>query len=175
MKQLYILSLGILFLACKNENKAEAPVVQKEEIPVELIQENAENGKKWLEKSIDGHFSNDNPPMIMMTTPDYYEFKIDALNADLGLPGSITKDEFTAKWKDKFDLSREDVYDGFLIPAQDFGKIKVGSVEFEKNLSDTLVYNVLINDEQFGVSYQSIIHLIPIEKGFQIADQFNKR
>lgn len=175
MKQLSILLIGLFLINCKSDKKEETQVVVKEEIPVEVIQENAEKGKKWLEKSIVGHFSSDNPPMIMMTTPQFYEFKIDALNADLGLPGSITKEEFTAKWKDKFDLNRPDVYDGFLIPAQDFGKIKVGSVEFDKNLSDTLVYNVLINDDQFGASYQSIIHLIPIEKGFQIADQFNQK
>lgn len=173
MKQLSILCLTLICFSCKPKEQEETVVVQKEEIPVEIVQENAEKGKKWLEKSIVGHFSNDNPPMIMMTTPDYYEFKIDARNADLGLPGSITKEEFETKWKEKFDLTRKDVYDGFLIPIQDYGKIKVGSVDFDSNQSDTLIYKVVINDDEFKTSYASTIHLIPVEKGFLIADQIN--
>jgi hypothetical protein len=173
MKHLSILLIALFLINCKSEEKKVETAPIKEEIPAEVIQENAEKGKKWLEKSIVGHFSNDNPPMIMMTTPEYYEFKIDALNADLGLPGSITKEEFTAKWKEKFDLTRQDIFDGYLIPAQDFGKIKVGSLNFDSHKGDTLIYNVEINDTEFNANYKSIIHLIPVEKGFLIADQIN--
>jgi hypothetical protein len=174
MKHLSILFIALFLFNCKSSEKEEVITPPKEEIPAEVIQANAEKGKKWLEKSIVGHFSSDNPPMIMMTTPEYYEFKIDARNADLGLPGNITKEEFNTKWKDKFDLTRKDVFDGYLIPTQDFGKIKVGAVDFDTHKGDTLIYKVQIDDTEFNAQYKSIIHLIPIEKGFLIADQFNQ-
>jgi len=161
-----------MIFSCQSKENIEKLNEMQTRMPEVPTNENEIKGKEWLTKSIEGHFANDNPKMIMMTTPNYYEFKLDALNLELGLPESISKEEFTKKWSERFDLTKPDIYNAFLIPVQDFGKIKVNACEFIKNENDTLIYNVEMSDLQFNTNYKSTIKIVPAEKGFLVADVY---
>lgn len=171
MKHLYLFLMLTWLISCQNNEKEEITAQPQEQVSPEEIQQKAEKAKKWLVSSIEGHFANGTPPMIMMTTPEYYEFKTDALNARIGLPGNITKEEFTAKWKEKFDMNRPDIFNGYLIPTHDFGRVKVKSCEFDKLQNDTLFFNVQISDVEYKTDFNSVIKLKEAEKDFLIADQ----
>lgn len=170
MKKAFILLLTALLLSCQSKENTDKFNEMQNRQPEVANTETAMKGKDWLVKNIEGYFKNMDLQMIAITTPEYNEFKTDALNAELGMPGSLTKEEFIQKWTGKYDLSREDIYNAFLIPAQDFGRIKVTNCEYKNSEGDTLVYDVNISDVEFKADYKSIIKLVPVEKGFLIAD-----
>lgn len=172
MKQTFLFLTSVFLISCHSKSDYEGLNEMQSRMPEIHNTDLTLKGEKWLVESIEGHFANDNPKMIMMTTPEYYEFKLDALNLNLGLSESLTQESFEKKWSEKYNLNREDVYSPFLISAQDFGEIKVKKCEFKKHESDTLVYEVEISDVKFNVDYASEIKILPTDNGYLIADVY---
>lgn len=181
MKRTIIASL-FLIIACKEEKKENTTTTQpvteqvKEKVVLDTGSESkdAEEAQKWLKKSIVDYFKADlvkqDKNMQKMTTKDYYDYKTDATNVDLDVDGSLTEQEFKDKWKGKFDTSKAGVGIGFLIPAQDWNNIEVGSCELKSSSKDEYTFNIVLRDDGFKAKYPSVVKVIKENGSFLIAD-----
>lgn len=129
---------------------------------------NQENAKKWLVKTIETNFNKDTYKMSDMTTKAYAEYKIDAINIEYD--NGLTEEKFKQKWQNKFDIKYVG-NNGFLVPSQDYGKIKVTSCVFLSETKDKeYIFETIISDLTFNQNYKRDIKVIPSGKSFLIAD-----
>ncbi|CAI8938803.1 hypothetical protein [Chryseobacterium sp. IT-36CA2] len=177
MKRMIIASL-FLIIACKEEKKEAKTVIEPQRIEEKLVQNHqsneAEDAKKWLEKSIVDYFKadigNGEKNLQKITTKDYFDYKMDATNVDLDVDGSLTEKEFQDKWKSKFDTGKAGVGIGFLISAQDWVNIEVESCDLKSSSKNEYVFNVVLRDDGFKAHYPSVIKVIKENGSFLIAD-----
>ncbi|UTX48593.1 hypothetical protein [Chryseobacterium sp. MA9] len=177
MKRTIIASL-FLIIACKEEKKEiktdTKPQQTEEKVVLNNESNEAEDAKKWLEKNIVDYFKADigseEKNMQKITTKDYFNYKTDATNVDMDVDGSLTEKEFQDKWKSKFDTSKAGLGVGFLIAAQDWNKIEVGSCELKSTSKDEYIFNVVLRDDGFKAQYPSVIKVVKENGSFLIAD-----
>jgi hypothetical protein len=177
MKRTIIASLFFI-IACKEEKKEiktdAKPQQTEEKVVLNNESSEAEDAKKWLEKSIVDYFKADigseEKNMQKITTKDYFEYKTDATNVDMDVEGSLTEKEFQDKWKSKFDTNKAGIGVGFLITAQDWDKIEVGSCDLKSTSKDEYIFNVMLTDNSFKAQYPSVIKVIKENGSFLIAD-----
>ncbi|MET3020358.1 hypothetical protein [Flavobacterium hydatis] len=130
--------------------------------------QNQENAKNWLIKTIETNFNKDTYEMSDMTTKTYAQYKSDAINIEYD--NGLTEESFKKKWKNKFDTKYVGM-NGFLIPTQDYGKIKVSSCKLLYISKDKgYVFETIIKDLTFKTSYKRDIKVIQSGKSFLIAD-----
>lgn len=176
MKRTIIASL-FLIISCK-EKKEVKTAVELPRTEEKAVQDNesneAENAKKWLEKSIVDYFKadigNEEKNLQKITTKDYFDYKTDAMNVDLDVDGSLTEKEFQDKWKSKFNTNKAGIGVGFLISAQDWINIEVGSCDLQSSSKDEYVFNVVLRDDGFKAQYPSVIKVVKENGSFLIAD-----
>ncbi|MCW1962862.1 hypothetical protein [Chryseobacterium viscerum] len=173
MKRTIIASL-FLIIACKEEKKEIKTQQIQEKVVLHNESNEAEEAQKWLKTSIVDYFKadigNEEKNMQKITTKDYFDYKTDATNVDLDVDGSLTEKEFQDKWKSKFDTSKAGIGVGFLISAQDWDKIEVGSCELKSSSKDEYIFNVVLTDNSFKAQYPSVIKVIKENGSFLIAD-----
>lgn len=177
MKRTIIASL-LLIIACKEEKKEIKTEAKPQQIEEKVVLNNeineAEDAKKWLEKSIVDYFKanigSEEKNMQKITTKEYFEYKTDAMNVDLDVDGALTEKEFQDKWKTKFDIRKAGVGTGFLIAAQDWDKIEVGSCDLELSSKDEYLFNVVLTDKNFKAEYPSVVKVVKENGSFLIAD-----
>ncbi|MGE8535523.1 hypothetical protein KYG33_21900 [Chryseobacterium sp. D764] len=177
MKRTIIASL-FLIIACKEEKKEMKTAIEPQQTEEKVVLNNesneAEDAKKWLEKSIVDYFKADigseEKSMQKITTKDYFDYKTDATNVDMDVDGSLTEKEFQDKWKSKFDTSKSGIGVGFLITAQDWNKIEVGSCDLKSSSKDEYTFNVVLVDDGFKAKYPSVIKVVKENGSFLIAD-----
>jgi hypothetical protein len=177
MKRTIIASL-FLIIACKEEKKEVKNVAEPQQIKEKVVLNNdaneGEEVQKWLKTSIVDYFKADlgseEKNMQKMTTKDYFEYKTDATNVDMDIDGSLTEKEFEDKWKSKFDTQKAGIGVGFLITAQDWNKIEVGSCELKSSSKDEYIFNVVLRDDGFKAQYPSVIKVVKENGSFLIAD-----
>jgi len=177
MKRTIIASLFFI-IACKEEKKEiktdAKPQQTEEKVVLNNESSEAEDAKKWLEKSIVDYFKADigseEKNMQKITTKDYFEYKTDAMNVDMDVDGSLTEKEFQDKWKSKFDTNKAGIGVGFLITAQDWDKIEVGSCDLKSTSKDEYIFNVVLTDNSFKAKYPSVIKVVKQNGSFLIAD-----
>lgn len=179
MKRMMIASL-FLIIGCKEEKK-EAVVNQPEtEVKENVVQETkpqeneSEEAKKWLEKNIEDYFKSDlgnlDKNMQKMTTKDYYDYKVDAMNVDMDVDGSLTEKEFNDKWKGKFDTKKAGVGIGFLISGQDWDKIETTKCHLISETENSYLFDVVLTDKSMKEVYPIKIKVIKENGSFLIAD-----
>lgn len=174
---LFFLSLTIL--SCQQTPKSSFNLVSSSSLDSTLIKENTpvsaidtNRAKEWLRNTIIQFFDSNNTDMQSITTSEYYEFKMDAMNVDLDVEGSLTEVAFKKKWKDKFNLQLHPTQVGFLISGQDWGNIQVAEM-ITKNVDaekQTITFKTLIRDEEFNVEYDRDIVLIEQDGQYLIKD-----
>lgn len=177
MKRTIIASL-FMIIACKEEKKEIKKDGEIQPIKEKVVLHNesneAEEAQKWLEKSIVDYFKADigseEKNMRKITTKDYFDYKMDAMNVDLDVSGGLTEKEFQDKWKTRFDISKAGVGAGFLVAAQDWDKIEVGSCDLELSSTDEYLFNVVLTDKNFKAKYPSVIKVVKENGSFLIAD-----
>lgn len=177
MKRTIIASL-FLIIGCKEEKKEIKTVTEPQQTEEKALQDNqsneAEDAKKWLERSIVDYFKADigigEKNLQKITTKDYFDYKTDATNVDLDVDGSLTEKEFQNKWKSKFDTSKAGIGIGFLIPAQDWINIEVESCDLKSSTKDGYIFNVVLRDDGYKAHYPSVIKVIKENGSFLIAD-----
>jgi hypothetical protein len=186
MRRFMILFFGsIAFLACRNpqdansfttkiskEEKAELPATGKEKA-------DSEAARKWLIETVDYYFKpnkEDWSDMKGITTKTYEEYKVDAINVDLGTDGALTLSEFENKWRKKFDTKYAGIGVGFLVPEQDIGTIEVTSCKLLKCISEKkYLFEMIIRDSDFKREYKREIEVIRSSDSLLISDvkEFN--
>lgn len=178
MRTFYIISACFLF-ACQqptksadsknisnySDNKSLQTNFQKDEFDTIAA-------KDWLEKAIIEHFDGTNSDMKEITIPEYYEFKMDAMNVNLDTEGSLTKDEFKKKWQKIYKPNVHPLHVGFLISGQDWGNISVQEsiVKNVDKTNKTIIFRTVIRDDEFRISYNRDIVIIQNEQQYLIAD-----
>lgn len=177
MKRTIIASL-FLIIACKEEKKEVKTVTEPQQTKEKAVQNNqsneAEDAQKWLKTSIVNYFKadigNGEKNLQKITTKDYFDYKMDAMNVDLDIDRSLTEKEFQDKWKSKFDTSKAGVGIGFLIPAQDWINIEVESCDLKSSSKDEYIFNVVLRDDGFKAHYPSVVKVVKENGSFLIAD-----
>ncbi|WP_213278581.1 hypothetical protein [Chryseobacterium indologenes] len=177
MKRTIIASL-FLIIACKEGKKEIKTDVKPQQTEEKVVLNNesneSEDAEKWLEKSIVDYFKADigseENNMQKITTKDYFEYKTDATNVDMDVEGSLTEKEFQDKWKSKFDTNKAGIGVGFLITAQDWDKIEVGSCDLKSTSKDEYIFNVMLTDNSFKAQYPAVIKVVKQNGSFLIAD-----
>lgn len=169
--------------SCNKQNKESVendnvPIAEKseEEVAKKEDQQQKQNkidAQKWLVKSIENYFKEDDyldKNMIKMTTKDYYQYKMDAMNVDMDVDGSLTLKEFQNKWHKKFDVKNTNFDSGFLISGQDWDHIVVEKCNLELSSSNDFIFDVVLLDKGFKTRYPRKITVIKNENQFLIAD-----
>ncbi len=131
-----------------------------------------EAGCKWLKDSIESYFAKDSSldRMKLLTTDEYYNFKLDAMNTGLDIDSSITKFELNQKWGSKFEIDTASLGTGFLISGQDWGEIKVSSCDLLDENAAELNLKLIISDCKLQTDYHRDIKLILANEQIKIAN-----
>lgn len=125
----------------------------------------------WLKKNVDSLFNSDDQSIIeTMTTADYFEYKMDAINLDLDVDGSLSEDEFKKKWSSKFNTDYAGKGAGFLISAQDWGSIQVSTCDVIHEDANSITLKSIISDCDFQTDYHREITLLKVNNSFKIKD-----
>lgn len=179
MKKIMLASV-LLIISCKEEKKTtETREPAKKEVAQTTAEKDDSNEAKiWLEKAIVEYFKDDAADLDLkiknITTADYYEYKMDAMNVDMEVDGSLTKAEFDAKWKNKFDTSKAGIDSGFLISGQDWVQVSVGNCHLISKANNEYTFNVMILDEGSKAKYPREIKVKKEGSQFLIADVVDK-
>ena len=182
MKIIMFLPLLVVSLtACQNttqSNKTQAVSALNNSIQLDTIAstntDKSTEAQNWLKDIIVKHFDGPEVPMEDITTKEYSEFKMDAMNVDLGLEESLTMQEFLAKWQQKFPVETHPTHIGFLISGQDWGKIVVEKCDLIKSEVNAYTFNTLIVDSEFDAHYEREITVVDENGKFLIADIIEK-
>jgi hypothetical protein len=104
-------------------------------------------------------------------TDDYYNYKQDALN--LGYDNSdtsMTEEGFKKKWQHKYNTKYAGE-GGYVISAQDNGKVKVSNLYLLKQIdNNTALYRVVIKDLDFKATFNREIKVIVQDDRYMIDD-----
>ena len=177
MKRIVYLLLLVPLISCQGNKTESKNKDSNQSISVNKL-ENIDTAEAcaWLKSNIEKFFKNYELSVMQdLTTKEYYDYKMDAMNVDLDLDGSLSTEEFNNKWKGKFDLKYAGIGQGFLISGQDFGEIKVSTCDLIHQAKGKITLKTIISDCEFQTDYPREITLIKEDKGFKIKDvkEFN--
>lgn len=170
-----VIALLFIITACKEEQKqASAQQESSHKVIAEDKPDKSGEAKKWLVKNMENYFKADlgasDKMMQKITTPDYYDYKTDAMNVDMDVDGSLTEKEFQSKWKGKFDTAKAGIGSGFLITGQDWDEIKVSKCELISENKEDKMFDVVLSDKNLNTEYPVKIKVEMGKNGFLIAD-----
>jgi hypothetical protein len=175
MKRYILIALLFGTISCQNKSAqnstAQVDSIANQDFDKNPIGEAA--GCKWIKENVEQFFNNENGSnnkMQALTTTEYYEFKMDAINTGLSMDSSLTEFELNQKWKSKFDVATAGVGSGFLISGQDWKKIEVSSCELLDENAEQINLKVLISDCEFQTDYHRDIKLVLQNNQIKIAD-----
>ena len=167
--------LALCAIQCQNPKQEKQATTDTLDTPVEgsagsTLTQDA--GCRWLKQQVAEYFSagGSMEKMAAMTTPEYFQYKMDATNVDLDTDGSLSKADFEKKWKDTYNTIHAGIGSGFLISGQDWGNIIVSTCDMVKADSKQLTVKALLSDCEFQTDYHREITLIKNGDGFRIQD-----
>lgn len=171
MKKVFLVFLVLSFFSCAEKEKTNTPskfsYVKNQNVDKVT---GVENAQKWLTKTLTDYFKVEKPDASLITTPEYYEYKDDAINIDLDVEGALSKNQFEEKWGKVFDIKYVGLNTGFFIDGQDFGEIVVQKCDPIKVTDAYYWFNVVLEDKQFKQSYEREIKVVKSDDSFLIAD-----
>lgn len=178
MRLVYFISAVSLYSSQQFSTSSSQAFAEKAIDNTSLPQKNFTNeidstaAKTWLTEAIIQFFDGTNSDMQKLTTATYYEFKMDAMNVELEIDGSLSEEEFRKKWQHKYDLNIHPTQTGFLISGQDWGNIKVAQITVKSvNSTDrSITFRTLIRDEKFNIDYDRDIIVVKNEGRYLISD-----
>jgi hypothetical protein len=139
---------------------------QQENAPANTLLADTLHVKRWLTNVIESYTnSNDNlnaafERMRKDLTDDYYNYKLDAMYLDSDREPPMSEEEFKKKWEGKYNTKYVG-FGGFIISAQDNGKIKVTSCNLLGGIKQNAsVYRVVIEDLDYNARYNRDIKVI---------------
>jgi len=122
--------------------------------------------KAWLTGVIEDYTNGKDPKAAFedlrkSLTDDYYNYKQDAINLEYdNCDAALTAKTFKKKWQNKYNTKFVGS-GGFLISAQDNGKVKVTHCHLMKQLEQNAsLYKVLIEDLDFKSKFDREIKVV---------------
>lgn len=163
---LFVFVLAILFSCQSSNHKTEKG--KQDSTSVASAKTDA---CTWLKQNVETFFNSDDQSIMeTMTTDDYFDYKMDAINLDLDVDGSLTEDEFKKKWSSKFNTDYAGKGVGFLISAQDWGSIQVSTCDVIHEDANSITLKSIISDCEFQTDYHREITLLKEKNSFKIKD-----
>ncbi|MGN5953602.1 hypothetical protein ACP6L2_03200 [Sphingobacterium lactis] len=163
---LFVFILATLFSCQQSSHKTEK--VHQDSTSATTAKTDACN---WMKKNVEGYFNSDDQSIMeTMTTADYFDYKMDAINLDLDVDGSLSEDEFKKKWSSKFNTDYAGKGVGFLISAQDWGSIQVSTCDVIHEDASSITLKSIISDCEFQTDYHREITLLKENNSFKIKD-----
>jgi len=138
-----------------------------EELKSENTGGNEQAAKDWLMKAIPDFFESTEMDLNTIATPEYAEYKSDAMNI---LYGELTIPMFEQKWKGKFDVSDNAVGKAFLIDGEDYVKIEVVSCELISTSEKGWKFSTKLIDKAMNMEVARQIDVIPFADAYRISD-----
>jgi len=155
-------ALLILITACSPSNEKTESESQEGKTSI-----SSTDAKDWLMKVIPAFFESTEMDLTTIATPEYAEYKSDAMNI---LYGDLTIPMFEKKWKGKYDVSDDAVGKAFLIDAQDYVKIEVDKCELIEENEKQTTFNVVLVDKAMKMEVKRTIEVVPFEGSFRISN-----
>lgn len=118
----------------------------------------------WLQKSLKGYFS-DSLTMDQLTTVRYASFKADAMNIDFD--GGMILEAFEKKWNKIYNTKESYLHERFLIPLQDWVKVKIVCKPFLAN-KQVIWITVNFTEEPSHEHYTRYIKLVKENNSYRI-------
>lgn len=179
MKSVFALLLIVfaIFSCTKNSSEETETInqstIDSTEIDPKLYPDQV---KDWLIKSIENEFSDplfeDSAKIAHpndIYTNAYEEYKTDAIGIEYD--GGMTEAAFKEKWSKIYNTKYAGIGTGFLISAQDWGKIKVTDCKLIEPQNDAfLMFHVIIEDLEFKSKYTRDIKVVKQEGKYKIDD-----
>lgn len=163
MKKILTYLILAFFLSCNShEQKSDD---NKQKSAAEVL-----TAKKWLIKSIELYFKNDNAEMVSITTKRYAQYKSDAINIEFDVDGNLTEKEFEEKWKNYYNTKLAGFHSGFLISGQDWINPTVTKCNLKNKTGNVLVFKTTISDDGYKVKYIRDIKVVKQNGDFKIDD-----
>lgn len=174
MKKFYLYTaIALTFASCSSPSPTNSPTntdtVKPATAPAAQPAGNALTDttkvKEWITKVIEDYtnatdlnagFEN----LRKAFTNDYYHYKQDALNLGYDGDSSLTEDGFKKKWKHKYNTKYVGE-GGYIISAQDNGKVKVSEIALLKQIDNNAsLYKVVITDLDLKATFKRDIKVI---------------
>lgn len=179
------LAIGLALTACSADQShdGEKPAATTPALPTQPESNSATNVledttkvKTWLTGVIEAYPNSEDPNLGFQNlkkslTADYYTYKQDAINLEYDdSDTAMTEDDFKKKWQGKYNTKLVG-NGGFIISAQDNGKVKVTKCNFIKNLGqEAALYKVRIDDLDFKATYNRDVKVVTVNNQLFIDD-----
>jgi hypothetical protein len=179
MKSVFSLFLIILVIfSCTNDSSKETDTLAQTKIDSTVTDQKLypDQAKEWLMKSIENEFSDplfedkeriDHPKNIYTNT--YEEYKTDAIGVEYD--SGMTQAAFKEKWSKIYNTKLAGIGNGFLISAQNWGKIKITDCALLEPQNEVfLMFHVIIEDLEFKTKYRRDIKVVKQKGKYKIDD-----
>ncbi len=174
MKFISIILISLVFISCQSKPSnsgskiGDTTAIADTKTTQDQIEANA---CSWLKTQVESYFNQEESSIMeSMTTKEYYAYKMDAMNVDLGLDGSLTLAEFNRKWSPTFQVKYAGVGVGFLISNQDWKEIKLSTCDIVKETATEIILKVLISDCGLSIDYHREITIVKVDGNYKISD-----
>ncbi len=121
---------------------------------------------QWLERVLDGYFA-DSLSMQQIVTARYAQFKTDAMNVDFN--GGMGRAAFAKKWGSSYNIHQQYLYEGFLIPLQDWDRVTVQCHPLPMHQGQLWIA-ADITQQPSGEYFHRDIRLVKANDGWRIDD-----
>ncbi|MCA0364223.1 MAG: hypothetical protein LCH67_09265 [Bacteroidetes bacterium] len=167
-KRLIIAFAAVLFMiSCQNKaeqtDTAAPPTISKS---TQDKMDSVKLAQAWLVPAVEKFFNENHTEILEICTPQYEEYKMDAINVDYD--GGMTVEQFQKKWAGKYNINLDQIGKSFLIGNQDNGKIKFQSCVPVNDT--TMVFDCKIEDLDFKEIFYRKITISANSGRFQIND-----
>jgi hypothetical protein len=171
----FFMAIAFTFTACSTNSSSEAThsdiataavtIQKRSDTTNELLADTA-TVKTWLIGVIEDYTNNQNSNLAYANlqkslTSNYYHYKQDAINLEYDdSEEALSEEDFKKKWQGKYNPKYVG-YGGFIISAQDNGKIKVTKCVLLKNPGpNTSLYKVKIKDLDYKAEFNRDIKVV---------------
>lgn len=138
----------------------------------QLTAQDAVEAKTWLKTTIKEYFEQFPSTSIdQIATKQYSEYRQDAICVAYDCENSLTPEEFKQKWSSTYDVTFAGIGESFLIGQQDWGNVVMSKCEMTYEPEQgTYIFDTIVEDTMFKLSYSIEIIVKKTDKGFKIDD-----
>lgn len=157
----------VLMISCQNKadqkDTTAPPTISKS---TQDKMDSVKLAQAWLVPTVEKFFNENHTEILEICTPQYEEYKMDAINVDYD--GGMTVEQFQKKWAGKYNINLDQIGKSFLIGNQDNGKIKFQSCVPVNDT--TMIFDCKIDDPDFKETYHRKIKVVGQKGKFWIDD-----